>query len=144
MGTSNITLNGSVGAAQVSELHAAALEAVQSGETVTFDCKNATDIDASVLQVMLATHAATEERGTHTELADASESLIKLVQDHGGSQLVMRAATSTDTQQAGTQAAEEQKEETPQEVQEQQDAAQVVEEQEAEQQDASASSAEPE
>ncbi|MDM4017265.1 STAS domain-containing protein [Roseiconus lacunae] len=66
METINIPFVGSVGVAHAEQLHALIREALQSGGTLQLDFSEAHDIDASILQLLIAAQAAAEDSDSTT------------------------------------------------------------------------------
>lgn len=68
-----IALEGSVRASQIGELYAATQHAIENQQQITFDFQKTTDIDASVLQLLIATNEVAGERflitGVSSDLA---------------------------------------------------------------------------
>jgi anti-anti-sigma regulatory factor len=114
METTTIPLKGSVGVADVAELHSASLEAIVANNAVAFDFSEATDIDASVLQLLLATHAASQEHKTNTVLTGVSDRLRKSLEGYGKPELLdligeidaSATATATDENETVAKATE--------------------------------------
>ena len=83
-----ISLSGSVGVAQVAELHASTQTIITGGNGVHFDFTEARDIDASILQLMLATRKAAVESGVQMQLTEVSDSTAEAITGHGASCLL--------------------------------------------------------
>ena len=81
--STGIPLSGSVGVAQVAELYATVTEACATEPVIAFDCSETRDIDASIVQLLLASQAAAEEKGSKMEIRGASETLAKLLEEYG-------------------------------------------------------------
>lgn len=62
MEVTTIALEGSVRASQVAHLYATAQEAIEDERHIDFDFQTTTDIDASVLQLLIAVHAVANDR----------------------------------------------------------------------------------
>lgn len=83
-----ISLSGSVGVAHVAQLHATALEAISAGSSVTFNMSETRDIDASIVQLVLATRALTQSQGLETSLVGLSEMLSDSLIRYGAEELL--------------------------------------------------------
>ncbi|MEL6107963.1 MAG: STAS domain-containing protein [Planctomycetota bacterium] len=78
-----IPLAGSVGVAQVAELYATVTEVCATEAVIAFDCSETRDIDASIVQLLLAVQAAAEQKGSKMELRGASDTLAELFGEYG-------------------------------------------------------------
>ena len=110
MQAAKFSLEGSVGVAQVEQLHASVHEAVQSEQAVELDLSEVRDIDGSILQLILATEAATSERGLEFALTGLSDSLKQLL-TFNGAETVLNSARDVSLAQdeaASEEAASEQ------------------------------------
>ena len=88
METKTIELKGSIGVSHVEQLHSEVNAAMQLGQAIRFDYQSANDIDASIMQLMIAARTAAIEYGTQIEFAHVSDQLATSLQSHGASFLV--------------------------------------------------------
>ncbi|OYP39138.1 lipid asymmetry maintenance protein MlaB [Rhodopirellula sp. MGV] len=88
METINIPLVGSIGVAQAEQLHASIREALQSGDKLQLDFTEARDVDASILQLLIAAQAACEESDKSIEWIGVSEQLANSLKRAGAEELL--------------------------------------------------------
>ena len=99
-----IPLAGSVGVAQVAELYATVAEACATEAVIAFECSETRDIDASIVQLLLAVQAAAEQKGSKMELRGASDTLAKLFGDYGLGDCLTAAEAETPPKDSEPQA----------------------------------------
>lgn len=102
--TTNISLAGSPGVSQVSELHSTILEAVIVGSAVTLDFSDTQDFDTSVLQLAIATRVATQQHESPTALTGVSDGLARTLENHGASFLLTPTEVGTKAKATESQA----------------------------------------
>lgn len=107
MQAAKFSLEGSVGVAQVEQLHASVQEAVQGDQAVELDLSEVRDIDGSILQLILATEAATTERGIDFALTGLSDSLQEMLTFNGAKATLanVRAESPSETVDEGNELA---------------------------------------
>ncbi|MCC9601208.1 STAS domain-containing protein [Stieleria sp. JC731] len=88
METINIPLSGSIGVAQAEQLHASIREGLQSGDVLQFDFTDARDVDASILQLLIAAKAACEESEKSVQWIGVSEQLANSLQRSGADEIL--------------------------------------------------------
>ena len=90
-----IPLQGSVGVAHVAQLHTTAFEGIEAGSSIVFDLSEARDIDASIVQLMLATQALTDSRDLETKVIGISEMLSDSLTKFGAEELLELVCAET-------------------------------------------------
>ncbi|MEO1528050.1 MAG: STAS domain-containing protein [Planctomycetota bacterium] len=98
-----IPLSGSVGVAHVAELYATVTEACGTESAIAFDCTETRDIDASIVQVLLAVKALADEKGRDVEFLGPSETFSNLLTEYGFGDCIKEAPHSEDGQENATE-----------------------------------------
>ena len=88
MDTLRIPLAGSVGVAQVEQLHATVKNSVESQEPIALDFSEVRDIDASILQLMLAMQKASRDSAAQAEFTGFSDAFAEMLRSNGAEKLM--------------------------------------------------------
>lgn len=81
--TATVEMEGSVGVGQVAQLHASVRDALEQNAELHIECGTADDIDTSILQLMMATRVAADQRGCRATFDNVSEYLTQVIEDLG-------------------------------------------------------------
>lgn len=92
-----IELTGSVGVAQIAELHAKVQEASSAGSEVTLDFGEVRSIDASVLQLLLASKQAMDQGAGMVSLRGLSDQLIESLESFGAGEVLSMMGASSES-----------------------------------------------
>lgn len=94
----SISMSGSVGVAHAAELHATTLEVIEKVKTepVTFDFSEVRNVDASILQLLLATKSAVEDRERQMVLDSVPENVADSITAHGALSLLVEGESNTE------------------------------------------------
>lgn len=94
-----IPLPGSVGVAHVAQLHTTALQGIEAGSSVVFDMSETRDMDASIVQLILAARTLTESRDLETKITGLSDSLSASLSKVGADALLEIVAAQPEVQE---------------------------------------------
>ncbi|MEL6109801.1 MAG: STAS domain-containing protein [Planctomycetota bacterium] len=83
-----ITLSGSIGVAEIAELHTGVVRAAEEGRKITFDFSETRDVDASILQLLLASSAAAKKDVATISLRGVSDSLAESFESFGAGEIL--------------------------------------------------------